>query len=72
MDHLTNECAAQDKQNKQMSAQFGELNYKYEDAVRTLQEMDASKKKLSIENSDLSKQMEDGEIYYSQSHFFLI
>lgn len=57
MDQMTNEHAAQEKMNKQCSVQLGELNYKYEDAVRTLQEMEGSRKKLGIENSDLSKQV---------------
>jgi hypothetical protein len=57
MDQITNEHAAQEKMNKMWSAQLGELTYKYEDAIRTLNDMEASKKKLGIENSDLSKQV---------------
>lgn len=45
-----------------MQNQLQELNYKFEDALRTLEEMEASRKKLANENSDLSKQKEDVDV----------
>lgn len=61
MDQITNEASAQDKLNKMMQNQLSEINYKFEDALRTLGDMEDSRKKLSLENSDLSKQKEDAD-----------
>lgn len=65
MDHLSNEKAGQEKLNKIWQGQLGDLQAKYEEAARTLQELDGSKKKLAIENSELSRQLEDADTQIS-------
>ena len=47
--------------NKQMHQQMNELQSKFDEANRTLNDLDASKKKLTIENSDYLRQLEDAE-----------
>ncbi|XP_072746206.1 myosin heavy chain, muscle isoform X37 [Anoplolepis gracilipes] len=65
-DHLSNEKAAQEKIVKQLQHQLNETQGKLEEVNRTLNDFDAAKKKLSIENSDLLRQLEDAESQVSQ------
>lgn len=55
----SNEKAGHEKLNKQYQAQLSDLQAKYEEGTRTFQEIESSKKKLAIENSELSRQLED-------------
>ena len=52
--------------NKQMHQQMNELQSKFDEANRTLNDLDASKKKLTIENSDYLRQLEDAESQVAQ------
>src|SRR5262249_54755938 len=61
MDQLSNEKAGQEKLNKQWQASLGDIQAKYEEAARTFQELEGGKKKLAIENSELSRALEDSE-----------
>lgn len=65
MDRVGNEKAGQEKLNKQWQAQLGDIQTKYEEAARTFEEMEGSKKKLAIENSELSRQLEDADTQIS-------
>ncbi|XP_052864969.1 myosin heavy chain, muscle isoform X6 [Anopheles cruzii] len=65
-DQLSNEKAAQEKIAKQLQHTLNEVQSKLEETNRTLNDFDASKKKLSIENSDLLRQLEDAESQVSQ------
>ncbi|XP_039950818.1 myosin heavy chain, muscle isoform X1 [Bactrocera tryoni] len=66
VDHLTNEKAAQEKIAKQLQHTLNEVQGKLDETNRTLNDFDASKKKLSIENSDLLRQLEEAESQVSQ------
>ncbi|XP_058815432.1 myosin heavy chain, muscle isoform X21 [Topomyia yanbarensis] len=66
LDHLANEKAAQEKIAKQLQHTLNEVQGKLDETNRTLNDFDASKKKLSIENSDLLRQLEDAESQVSQ------
>ncbi|XP_041779739.1 myosin heavy chain, muscle isoform X22 [Anopheles merus] len=65
-DQLSNEKAAQEKIAKQLQHTLNEVQSKLDETNRTLNDFDASKKKLSIENSDLLRQLEDAESQVSQ------
>ncbi|XP_058057229.1 myosin heavy chain, muscle isoform X5 [Anopheles bellator] len=65
-DQLSREKAAQEKIAKQLQHTLNEVQSKLEETNRTLNDFDASKKKLSIENSDLLRQLEDAESQVSQ------
>ncbi|XP_067622947.1 myosin heavy chain, muscle isoform X40 [Eurosta solidaginis] len=65
-DHLGNEKAAQEKIAKQLQHTLNEVQGKLDETNRTLNDFDASKKKLSIENSDLLRQLEEAESQVSQ------
>lgn len=49
-----------------MQHQINEVQGKLDEANRTLNDFDAAKKKLSIENSDLLRQLEEAESQVSQ------
>ncbi|XP_062546189.1 myosin heavy chain, muscle-like isoform X5 [Armigeres subalbatus] len=66
LDHLANEKAAQEKVAKQLQHTLNEVQGKLDETNRTLNDLDSSKKKLSIENSDLLRQLEDAESQVSQ------
>ncbi|XP_054741842.1 myosin heavy chain, muscle isoform X4 [Anastrepha obliqua] len=66
VDHLSNEKAAQEKIAKQLQHTLNEVQGKLDETNRTLNDFDASKKKLSIENSDLLRQLEEAESQVSQ------
>jgi len=66
MDRLSNEKAGFEKQNKQWQSELSELSTKYEDATRTLHEIEQAKKKLGIDNSELSRTLEDVDSQISQ------
>ena len=51
---------------KQLQHQLNETQGKLEEVNRTLNDFDAAKKKLSIENSDLLRQLEEAESQVSQ------
>lgn len=51
---------------KQVQHQLGETQGKLDETNRTLNDFDAAKKKLSIENSDLLRQLEEAESQVSQ------
>lgn len=51
---------------KQLSQQLNEVQGKLDESNRTLNDFDSAKKKLSIENSDLLRQLEDAESQVSQ------
>lgn len=58
--------ASQEKIVKQLQHQLNEVQSKADEANRTLNDLDAAKKKLSIENSDLLRQLEEAESQVSQ------
>ena len=47
--------------NKQMMSSLNDSQSKLDEANRTLNDFDAAKKKLSVENSDLLRQLEEAE-----------
>lgn len=49
--------AAAEKMNKILQQQINEITSKLDEANRTLNDFDASKKKLTIENSEYSRQV---------------
>lgn len=53
--------AAAEKMNKQMQHQINDIHNKLDEANRTLNDFDASKKKLAAENTDLLRQVEEAE-----------
>lgn len=53
--------AAGEKINKQLMHQINELQSKLDEANRTLNDFDAAKKKLAVENADLLRQLEEAE-----------
>uniref|UniRef100_T1GWF3 Myosin motor domain-containing protein n=1 Tax=Megaselia scalaris TaxID=36166 RepID=T1GWF3_MEGSC len=58
--------AAQEKIAKQLQHTLNEVQSKLDETNRTLNDFDAAKKKLSIENSDLLRQLEEAESQVSQ------
>uniref|UniRef100_A0A336MJ45 CSON000536 protein n=1 Tax=Culicoides sonorensis TaxID=179676 RepID=A0A336MJ45_CULSO len=65
-DTYSREKAAQEKIAKQLQHTLNEVQGKLDETNRTLNDFDASKKKLSIENSDLLRQLEEAESQVSQ------
>lgn len=65
-DQLAREKASQEKIAKQLQHTLNEVQGKLDETNRTLNDFDTSKKKLSIENSDLLRQLEDAESQVSQ------
>lgn len=55
-----------DKANKQIQQQINDVNSKLDEANRNLNDFDAHKKKLAIENADLLRQLEEIEGQISQ------
>lgn len=58
--------AATEKVAKQLQQQLNEVQSKLDETNRTLNDFDSAKKKLSIENSDLLRQLEEAESQVSQ------
>lgn len=52
--------------NKQLQHQTNEIQSKLDEANRTLNDFDATKKKLAVENADLLRQVEEAESQISQ------
>lgn len=52
--------------NKQIQHQYNEIQAKLDEANRTLNDFDAAKKKLAVENSDLLRQLEEAESQIGQ------
>nr|XP_053645276.1 myosin heavy chain, muscle-like [Cherax quadricarinatus] len=61
MDRLSRDKAEVEKINKQLQHQLHEVQAKCDDGLRTLSDYDATKKKLSLENADLLRQLEEAE-----------
>ncbi|XP_065090267.1 myosin heavy chain, muscle isoform X28 [Ochlerotatus camptorhynchus] len=66
LDHMANEKASQEKIAKQLQHTLNEVQGKLDETNRTMNDFDSAKKKLSIENSDLLRQLEDAESQVSQ------
>lgn len=66
MDHLSNEKAGNIKLGKHLQAQITEIQNKYEQVTRQLAEVDVSKKKMSMDNEDMTRQIEEAESQISQ------
>jgi chromosome segregation ATPase len=58
--------ASAEKVAKQLQHQLNEVQGKLDETNRTLNDFDSAKKKLSIENSDLLRQLEEAESQVSQ------
>jgi hypothetical protein len=58
MDHTNNEKLGLEKLNRSLQQSMGEIQSKYEDVARTAGDLEQSKKKLALENSDLTRQLE--------------
>lgn len=58
--------AGAEKMNKQLQHQMNEIQSKLDEANRTLNDFDATKKKLAVENADLLRQVEEAESQISQ------
>ena len=58
--------AAAEKMTKMLQQQLNETQGKLDEANRSLNDFYAAKKKLSIENSDYLRQLEDAESQVSQ------
>merc|ERR1719466_640808 len=52
---------AAEKMNKQLMNNMNETQSKLDEANRTLNDFDATKKKLAVENADLLRQLEEAE-----------
>ncbi|XP_042212119.1 myosin heavy chain, muscle-like isoform X1 [Homarus americanus] len=61
IDRLAHEKADVEKINKQLSHQNNEINFKLQEALRTISDYDLSKKKFADENSDLIRQLDESE-----------
>merc|ERR1712198_807270 len=59
MDTLARDKAAAEKLNKQVQLQIVEVQNKYDEAYRTLNDFDAQKKKLAVENGDFLRQLDE-------------
>merc|ERR1740137_59429 len=66
MDALSHDKAAAEKISKAVQVNILELQTKYDEAYRCLSDFDAIKKKLSVENADLLRHVEEGGAAYSQ------
>merc|ERR1719446_643606 len=60
-DMLGNDKIAAEKMNKQLMNQLNEIQSKLDEANRTLNDFDATKKKLAVENADPLRQLEEAE-----------
>jgi len=60
-DAMSQDKAAAEKLNKQMMGSLNETQAKLDEANRTLNDFDATKKKLAVENADLLRQLEEAE-----------
>ncbi len=58
MDHTNNEKLGLEKLNRSLQQSMGEIQSKYEDVARTAGDLEQSKRKLALENSDLTRQLE--------------
>merc|ERR1719186_2436152 len=65
-DAMSQDKAAAEKLNKQMMGSLNETQAKLDEANRTLNDFDATKKKLAVENADLLRQLEEAENNHSQ------
>jgi len=66
MDALARDKAAAEKANKTVINQTVELQAKYDESFRTLNDFDAQKKKLAVENAEYLRQYEESEANYGQ------
>ncbi|XP_069168163.1 myosin heavy chain, muscle-like [Procambarus clarkii] len=66
MDGLARDKAVAEKTNKQIQHQMIELQARLDEANRTLNDFDAAKKKLAVENADLLRQVEESESHIGQ------
>jgi len=60
-DVMAQDKAAAEKMNKQLMGGLNESQSKLDEANRTLNDFDATKKKLAVENADLLRQLEEAE-----------
>merc|ERR1719369_2366803 len=60
MDTLARDKATAEKANKTVQGQILDLNMKWDESNRTLNDFDAQKKKLAVENADLLRLLEEG------------
>merc|ERR1711970_1653049 len=65
-DSLSRDKAAAEKINKQVHGQINDTQAKLDEANRTLNDFDATKKKLTVENAELLHQLEEVESQNSQ------
>merc|ERR1712168_1448386 len=65
-DNLSRDKAAAEKINKQVHGQINDTQAKLDEANRTLNDFDATKKKLTVENAELLHQLEEVESQNSQ------
>merc|ERR1719309_1732877 len=66
MDALAHDKAASEKIFKSVQVTITELTSKLDESSRCLSDFDATKKKLSVENADLLRQLEESSAAYSQ------
>uniref|UniRef100_A0A1Q3FI37 Putative myosin class i heavy chain n=1 Tax=Culex tarsalis TaxID=7177 RepID=A0A1Q3FI37_CULTA len=65
-DQLAREKAGHEKTAKQLQHNLNHIHGKHDETNRTLNDFDASKKKLSIENSELLRRLENAESQVAQ------
>merc|ERR1719295_1560628 len=65
-DGLARDKANAEKLNKQIMNQINDVQAKLDEANRTLNDFDATKKKLTVENAELLRQLEEAESQNSQ------
>merc|ERR1712180_447945 len=66
MDALAHDKAASEKVFKSVQVNITELTSKLDESSRCLSDFDVTKKKLSVENADLLRQLEESQAAYSQ------
>merc|ERR1711915_863602 len=66
MDTLAHDKAASEKVFKSVQVNITELTSKLDESSRCLSDFDCTKKKLSVENADLLRQLEESNAAYSQ------
>merc|ERR1711913_195769 len=66
MDALAHDKAASEKIFKSVQVNITELTTKLDESSRCLSDFDVTKKKLSVENADLLRQLEESNAAYSQ------
>merc|ERR1719187_723359 len=66
MDTLAHDKAASEKVFKSVQVNITELTSKLDESSRCLSDFDCTKKKLSVENADLLRQLEESQAAYSQ------